>query len=434
MPVASQKFIVLSGLLVWLAGTLIGLNYLRLAWTLDGNGLSVMTGRLPYWDFTNLWGGGRLALQGNVGHLFDVEAYRPALRTLLSPLLLDQEWSYPPSMLLLGAPLAALPVFPAYLAWTGVTLALLLVVAGWLGLKGWQGLLLLAAPPVIFNVLFGQNGALTSSLLLGGLLLAPTRPLLGGLPLGLLTVKPHLGILVPFCLMVAGNYRAVASATVTGLAMVVLSGAVFGWETWPLFFSETNPMMRAILEAPYPQGYQMNAMTVFSLVRSLGAGLGTAYLVQGLFTAVAVAAVIWLWRGAMPVEHDVRVSITGLLALCATPYGYTYDAIPLAIAVLVLGRRQLVPMLLLAVGWLYPLMNHVVAMNYPSLGVLVPALMATASVWAVSRRNAGAENHPMAKLKASSERPSPPDDWSPSAGSGRRAGGSAGCSAAGSSD
>jgi hypothetical protein len=390
MPVATQKFIVLSGLLVWLAGTLVGLNYLRLAWTLDGNGLSVMTGRLPYWDFTNLWGGGRMALEGHVVHLFDVEAYRPALRALLSPLLLDQEWSYPPSMLLLGAPLAALPVFPAYLVWTGATLALLLVVAGWLGLKGWQRLLLLTAPPVLFNVLFGQNGALTSSLLLGGLLLAPTRSLLGGLLLGLLTVKPHLGILVPFCLVAAGNYRAVASATFVSVAMVVLSGALFGSEIWPLFFSETNPMMRAILEAPYPQGYHMNAMTVFSLVRSLGAGLGAAYLVQGLFTAIAVAAVIWLWRGGVPVEHDVRVAVTGLLALCATPYGYTYDAIPLAVAVLVLGREQLAPTLLLAIGWLYPLINHVIAKDYPSMGVLVPALMAAASLWAVARRNAGA--------------------------------------------
>ncbi|MFP3386992.1 glycosyltransferase 87 family protein, partial [Tritonibacter sp. SIMBA_163] len=78
---------------------------------------------------------------------------------------------------------------------------------------------------------------------LGGLLLAPTRSLLGGLLLGLLTVKPHLGILVPFCLVAAGNYRAVASATFVSVAMVVLSGVLFGSEIWPLFFSETNPMM-----------------------------------------------------------------------------------------------------------------------------------------------------------------------------------------------
>ncbi|MCJ8519788.1 hypothetical protein ABID21_002929 [Pseudorhizobium tarimense] len=57
------------------------------------NGLSVMTGRLPYWDFTNLWGGGRIALEGHVGQLSDLESYRPALRALLSPWLLDQEWS-----------------------------------------------------------------------------------------------------------------------------------------------------------------------------------------------------------------------------------------------------------------------------------------------------------------------------------------------------
>lgn len=110
MPSAGNALRFAIGFCAWFLGAFMGFNLLRLGWTLDENGLSVMTGRLPYWDFTNLWGGGRMALQGHVDYLFDVELYRPALRTLLSPLMLDQEWSYPPSMLLLGAPLAMLPI------------------------------------------------------------------------------------------------------------------------------------------------------------------------------------------------------------------------------------------------------------------------------------------------------------------------------------
>jgi hypothetical protein len=70
-----------------------------------------------------------MALDGHIPYLFDAETYRAALRTMFSPDLLDQEWSYPPSILLLGAPLAALPIFHAYLVWTfGTALCLWLAI------------------------------------------------------------------------------------------------------------------------------------------------------------------------------------------------------------------------------------------------------------------------------------------------------------------
>lgn len=37
------------------------LNFIYLTWMLDEHGLSIMSQKLPYWDFSNLWAGGRLA-------------------------------------------------------------------------------------------------------------------------------------------------------------------------------------------------------------------------------------------------------------------------------------------------------------------------------------------------------------------------------------
>jgi hypothetical protein len=371
---------------VWAIGTLIGLNFVRLGWTLDDRGLSVMTGRLPYWDFTNLWGGGRMALEGNVGYLFDPQLYRPELRAMLSPLMLDQEWSYPPSMLLIGTPLAMLPILAAYLVWTGAGLLFLFGTAGWLGLPLGYRLALLTAPPVLLTVLLGQNGAFTAALLLGGLILAPSRPVVAGILFGLLTMKPHLGILVPFCLLAAGNWRAVLSAGITTTLIVVTTGALFGWNVWSQFLAETNPLMRSIMEAPYPQGYHMNAMTFFIMVRSLGGGLALAYLVQIALALAAIGTAIWLWRPATVIEPAVKVALTGILTLCATPYGYTYDAAPLSIAVLVLWSRNLVPASLLTLGWLYPAVNHMVAQFFPSIGALVCASVASAALIALRSR------------------------------------------------
>jgi hypothetical protein len=383
MPTPDNRSSIGLEAVIWLVGAVIGLNYLRLGWTLDQNGLSVMTGRLPYWDFTNLWGGGRMVLEGHVDYLFSPDIYRAALRSMLSPLLLDQEWSYPPSMLLIGAPLAFLPILPAYLVWNAATLGFLYTVAAWMGMKRWQRIAILLSPPVLLSILFGQNGALTASLLIGGLFLAPSRPVLAGILFGLLTLKPHLGILVPFCLLAAGNYRAIAAAALTTLAIIVVTGCLFGWDVWASFLGVTNPLMRAIMEAPYPQHYHMNAMTFFAMARSFGAGLALSYGIQIVATLVAIILAAWLWRRKDIEDHVTRVAITGILALCATPYGYTYDAVPLAFAVAILAWQGLVPIPLLALGWLWPLVNHLIAGEFFSIGALVPSAIALVAIWAL---------------------------------------------------
>ena len=40
-------------------------------WTLGPDGLTEGSHRLPYWDFSNLWAGTRIALDGHVEALFD---------------------------------------------------------------------------------------------------------------------------------------------------------------------------------------------------------------------------------------------------------------------------------------------------------------------------------------------------------------------------
>ena len=174
-------------------------------WTLDEDGLQAVTKRLPYWDFSNLWAGARLALDGHVGTLFDVDAYRAALRAMFSPDLPPQEWSYPPSIILLGAPLALMPVLPAYLVWTFGTVFLLHLAIRPLRLPLWLHVAALASPAVFINAMFGQNGAFTAALLIGGMLAAPKRPIFAGVLFGLLTVKPHLGISSPFALSPAAT-------------------------------------------------------------------------------------------------------------------------------------------------------------------------------------------------------------------------------------
>jgi hypothetical protein len=348
-------------------------------WTLDEKGFSVLNGRLPYWDFTNLWAGSKMALEGNAGALFDIETYRATLRAMFSPLLPDQEWSYPPSVALIGTPFALLPIFPAYFAWTFGTIALLYLTIRPLKLPPLVHLAAVASPAIFVNAVFGQNGALTAALLIGGLLVAPKRPILAGVLFGLLTIKPHLGILVPFCLIASRDWRAVASAAATAAILALATGIALGFDSWLLFVTKTGPLMTAIMEAPYPQPYHANAMTVFIAARSTGAAVPVAYAAQGLATIAAVSFVIWLWLPSNPVEHRMRALLTATLAIVATPYGYSYDAIPMCVAVaFLLASPQKPPLAFLTVIWLSPLAIHLLNVEGIGFGVLFPISLA---VW-----------------------------------------------------
>ncbi|TPN84365.1 DUF2029 domain-containing protein [Mesorhizobium sp. CU2] len=309
---------------------------------------------------------------------------------MFSPELPDQEWSYPPSILLFGVPLATVPILPAYLIWTVGTVLCLWLAVRPLKLGAALELAIVLSPAVIWNSVFGQNGALTTALLVGGLAVAPKRPVVAGILFGLLTTKPHLGILVPFCLLASGNWRAILSAAGTAVLIVMATGLFFGFDVWRLFLTETRPLMTAIMEAPYPQPYQYNAMTVFFTARAAGLGLSAAYAVQGVATLACIAAAIWLWWPGRQVSHQERVALTAVLAILATPYGYSYDTIGVSIAVAMLAAMvSRPPRLILAVCWLWPFVTHFFTHWGYCVGVLIPLFIAAwmlLSTWTRCRK------------------------------------------------
>ncbi|TIP01992.1 MAG: DUF2029 domain-containing protein [Mesorhizobium sp.] len=376
---------VVSFIVLWMSEV-----YLTDLWNLNSKGFSELSHRLPYWDFTNLWAGSRLAIDGHVAVLFDVDAYRAELRGMFSPDLPNQEWSYPPNILLLGVPLATLPILPAYLVWTFGTVLCLWLAIRPLKLGALVELAVVLSPAVIWNSIFGQNGALTTALLIGGFAVAPRRPLLAGVLFGLLTIKPHLGILVPFCLLASGNWRAISATIVTTVAVVLATGLFFGFDVWWLFLTETRPLMTAIMEAPYPQPYQYNAITVFFTARAIGFGLTAAYCAQAVATIISIALAVWLWRPGRQVSHQQRVALTAVLAILATPYGYTYDTIGLAVAVAMLAAMtSRPPRLILAICWLWPFVTHYFTWRGYCVAVLVPLFLAAwmlFTIWTGSRK------------------------------------------------
>lgn len=374
-------------------------------WAVNELGLSDMSGKPPTWDFTNLWMGGRLALTQSVETVFSPDLFRAAMRAAFHPTVDPSEWSYPPSLLLVGAPLSFLPLKAAYAVFTiGGALALMAVCRA-AGLSRPLCLLVALSPAVLFNAVFGQNGTWTAALLIGGLVFSERRPMLAGLLLGLLTMKPHLGVLVPLCLAAAGHWRAFGWTALVSIVIAGLTTAFFGVEAWTLFLSETRPMMQAIMEVPWAtEDYQLNVVTVFHLGRAMGAGLDAAYAMQAGVAICAGVAAWRLWRlpGADPL---LRAATTALLTLLVSPYGWTYDMVPLSVALVALAaRRTDAPSAPLALGFFFPAVNNRVTFYFMPVAPLVLAVAAYAC-WRAAAQSAPADESANGRDGATEPRP-----------------------------
>jgi hypothetical protein len=160
---------------------------------------------------------------------------------------------------------------------------------------------------VLANFIAGQNGFLSAALIGGALLCIERRPLLAGFFLGLLTYKPHLGLLFPIVLAASGHWRTFAAATATAVAMACASWIAFGSAAWSAFFADIGPTSYAVLS----DGVGAAALGV-------GALLATPYLYAYDLVILAVP-LAFLWRlgrarGFLP--HELSgIGIACLLVL-----------------------------------------------------------------------------------------------------------------------
>jgi len=192
----------------------------------------------------------------------------------------------------------------------------------------------IGAPAAFWNLLSGQNGYFTASLLVWGLTLVDRRPVFAGILLGMLCYKPQLGILLPVALVAGGHWRALAAAAVCAALLAGMSVIALGTDIWIGFFDQMDLQRRLmqVTALSWPR-----VLTVFVMLRLAGAGLTMAYLIQGLSTISAAAAVAVLWHSRCP----LRIKAAGLAVgtFLATPYAWDYDMVVLVLAAALLAVK-----------------------------------------------------------------------------------------------
>ena len=307
------------------------------------DGLVDVTGReLIGRDFVNYYSASQLVLDGAGETLMKVGVYRDYLQAQYE-IALGLNWSYPPHYLFFVLPLGIFGYLPAYALWIGVG-AVLFVAATRLGLGaqkrewGTYALFMLAAPAFLVNAAFGQNGLITGALLFLGVSLARERPILAGICLGALTVKPQLGLLIPVFLLLRGHWTVIASAVVTSAAMIVLSALVFGVEMWRDYFEYVLPFQRIVAEEG--TGIFLRMMpTGFALGRLAGLDASMAMLVQAPFSLLALGLLIWTFRkpSAAP---ELETALLLVAVFLFSPYAFNYDMLALVPALYLVFSRE----------------------------------------------------------------------------------------------
>ena len=298
----------------------------------DENGLGIPT------DFINVFAAGQMVLEGRSTLAYDWDLHKAVEVAVLGQNFPgNMAWHYPPPFLFVATALACLPYAIAYPAWALISLVPYLAVMRAIVGRPIGLLLALAFPVVLNNALISQNGFLTAALVGGTLLFMPTRPVLAGICLGLLTYKPQYGVLFPLILVATGQWRVIVSAGVVTILLAAVSCLAFGTASWLEFIHGLSLVEQVFLSEGRADWGKMQSL--FTTVRYFGGSEHLAWMLQMGLTVVVGGALIALWRSR--VRYSLKAAALATGTLLTTPYLFFYDVMVLAIAVAFLVRDGL---------------------------------------------------------------------------------------------
>jgi Glycosyltransferase family 87 len=307
---------------------------IAVVWVLRSKDMVDLKGKPLGYDFITFWAASHLGLAGHPADAYNIRSLFNAEQIVVPASHSIFVWCYPPAFYLVILPLALLPYLAAYWGFMLSTLGCYLLVfrrvvnnqAAWWCLAAFSGLWM--------NLFHGQNAFLTAALAGAALLCLERRPIIAGLFIGLLAIKPHLALLFPVALIVIGAWRTFITAAVTAIGFTAIGTAVFGTATLKACLGSLG-YARHFLEVGFLPWGKMP--TVFAFLRLLGMPITGAYIIHGIFAVGAVIAVWRVWRNSQ--DWQLRGAILMTATFFVSPYLFDYDLAWLAfpIAWLALG-------------------------------------------------------------------------------------------------
>jgi glycosyl transferase family 87 len=344
-------------------------------------------------DFPAFYAASLEARAGRANAVYDTDALQAAHEAVRGVEVKRYAWAYPPTVLLLLLPLSLLPLVPALWTWLGVTTAALVAAACRILPSPLTPVLVLLFPGVATSVVTGPTGTFTAAVVAGGFAFLDRRPVLAGLVLGLSTVKPHMAVLVPLCLLAARMRAAVLGFLVSAAGLGIASVAAWGLSPWLAFWQALPRHMALVAAGDLPW---MRMPTAFVAVHHAIGGTALAWAAQAGAGIAVMLACAWIWRRSDdPVARSLV--LTAGIPL-AGPYAYDYDTCALVVPTLYLAREMIAGRVrsgdtaILLTLWLTPVALWLVS---TALGQQIgPVLLGALVAAAVRRAARGAADEP----------------------------------------
>jgi hypothetical protein len=261
-------------------------------------------------DFTNLWTAGRLVLAHAPACPFELSCFRAAFEHELQ-IPTHQNYSYPPTALFIAVPFGLFPYFLALVFWTVFGACFFAWAARPFLPKGFPLYLAVLTPAATINVWNGHYGFLLGGLWLLFFRSLEGRPAVAGLVAGLLTFKPHMGIMIALSSVRARS--TIVFAVIMATALALLSAGIFGLDTWRSFFLDTTREQGDILTRDVFQFYFRQMPSAYV---QFDRGLGG--LIAQLIFAVGAVALLLKYR-----HWDAFSAATATFLI--VPYCFNYD-------------------------------------------------------------------------------------------------------------
>lgn len=369
----------------WLGWKLLAYDFSHL------KGLHVSPQVLIGRDFINVWTGGTLSRLGDTSVIYDISGYR---FVLIKAMQLGgiYAYSYPPQTLLLAVPFSYFSYTTALALWTILGAGLFMHAARpYLATARLPMVVALVLPASIVNIWAGHYGFLVGALGLYGWRYLDKQPLIAGIFFGLLTIKPHLGVLIAMMLVFRREWVAIGTAIATTAALVAISSLFFGFELWPIYLFKTL-FFQADLFTDITRAFHHMMPTTSAAFLILGFSEFTTKILQAISAAYAVAIVIQAWR------LKVNTLDLGLIATVAVflvvPYAFNYDLTVVSLAAIIFWARaenwvdhkaRTLIRLIFAFAMLMPLTIPILGRDEIVIGPLILILMLGAALLVASQ-------------------------------------------------
>ena len=274
-------------------------------------------------DFTFYVAAAHIGLAHGWGSIYDLALQQAQLDAMGSRITIAElaRFISPPPVAWLAVPFTALPYEAAYWTWCALLLAAL-AGAWWLAAPaaGRARVIYLIAAigwlPVIYGLQLAQPALFVAlSVAASYALLRANRPLLAGVALAALALKPQLAFLIPITLLAARRDRAFLGSVLSLGALAALSALALG----PDGLSEYQARLQ------FASGVPVNRE--LTLAYFLGAGPVTR--VAQIAIGVAAVALAYRTRRRGPEWPYIWALVGGALA---TPYAHLDDLVMLGLA------------------------------------------------------------------------------------------------------